>query len=335
MTIDIHCHFIPRNFLDFLLRDPGSEVHLLREEGERIDISVGPRTFGLNPVFFDVERQLRRMDELGVERTILSLATPLVNYRSRGADARETAMLCNDGLAETVRRNPARFGAWAFLPLQEPELAAAELRRCVAEHGFVGGHIASNVNGAYPDSELFKPVYEMAIKLDVPLFMHPANPLGREHMSEYELTVVAGYLFDSTIAILKLICSGTLDSYEELKLVCAHTGAFSLALRARMQREVDTNPDLARRLTKPIGEYLRNLYFESVCFEPEMLNYARHVVPLERIMLGSDGPFPLGEADPVGFVNRAIPNADERALILHDNARRLFGASVPASGSST
>ena len=330
MTIDIHCHFIPRDFLDLLLRDPSSGARLLREEGECIDISVGTRLFGLNPVFFDVERQLRRMDKLGIERTILSLATPLVSYHSRGADAREAAVLCNDGLAETVRTNPARFGAWAFLPLQEPDLAAAELHRCVTEHGFVGGHIASNVNGLYPDSQLFKPVYDMAIELDVPLFMHPVNPLGREHMSEYELTVVAGYLFDSTIAILKLICSGTLDRYERLKLVCAHTGAFSLALRARMQREVDTNPNLAMRLTKPIGKYLCNLYFESVCFEPQMLNYARHVVPLERIMLGSDGPFPLGEADPVGFINRAIPDADERALILHENARRLFGAPDPA-----
>ena len=325
MTIDIHCHFIPRAFLDYLLRDPRSDVHLVHDEGERIDITVGPRAFGLNPVFFDVERQLRRMDELGIERTILSLATPLVHYDRRGQDAREMALLCNDGLAKTVRSNPARFGAWAFLPMQEPDMAAAELRRCVTEHGFVGGHIASNVNGVYPDRELFRPVYDMAIKLDAPLFMHPANPLGRECMTEYELTVVAGYLFDSTIAILKLICSGTLDRYEGLKLVCAHTGAFSLALRARMQREVDTNPDLARRLKKPIGEYLAGLYYESVCFEPEILNYARNVVPPQRIMLGSDGPFPLGEADPVGFINRAIPDPRERALILRDNARHLFG----------
>jgi aminocarboxymuconate-semialdehyde decarboxylase len=325
MTTDIHCHFIPRAFLDFLLRDPASGVRVVREQGERIDMTVGTRAFGLNPIFFEAERQLRRMDELGIERTILSLATPLVNYQSRGASARDAAMLCNDGLAEVVRGNSARFGAWAFLPMQEPAMAAAELQRCVSEHGFVGGHIASNVNGVYPDQELFRPVYDMAVKLDVPLFMHPVNPLGREHMNEYELTVVAGYLFDSTIAILKLICSGTLDRYDGLKLVCAHTGAFSLSMRARMQREVDTNPELSLRLTKPIGEYLRSLYFDSVCFEPEILDYARHVVPLERIMLGSDGPFPLGEADPVGFINRAISDASERASILHENARSLFG----------
>jgi aminocarboxymuconate-semialdehyde decarboxylase len=325
MTTDIHCHFIPRSFLDHLLRESASGVRLLHEYGELIAMTVGPRSFGLNPIFFEVERQLRRMDELGIKRTILSLATPLVNYVQRREDARNAALLCNDGLAEAVRTSPGRFGAWAFLPMQEPELAAAELHRCVSRHGFVGGHIATNVNGMYPDTELFQPVYDMAIQLDVPLFMHPANPLGREHMTEYELTVVAGYLFDSTIAILKLICSGTLDRYPQLKLVCAHTGAFSLQLRARMQREVDTNPDLSGRLTKPIGDYLTGLYYDSVCFEAEMLNYARHVVPLERIMLGSDGPFPLGEADPVGFINRAIPDAGERAMVLRDNARRLFG----------
>ena len=323
MAIDIHCHFVPRPFLDDRLSDPNSSVRLLRDEGENIDLTVGNRFFGLNPTFFEIDRQIARMDQLGIDRTVISLATPFVTYDA-SPRASDSAKLCNDGLAEVVRAAPKRFSAWAFLPMQAPEAAAAELRRCVEEHGFVGGHIATNVNGMYPDTAIFKPVFDMAVALGVPLFMHPVSPLGREHMREHELTVVAGYLFDSTIAVLKLICGGVLDEYRGLRLVCAHTGAFSLALRARMQREVDTNPDLARRLSKPIGSYLSELLYESVCFEPEMLQYATHVVPLGNIMLGSDGPFPLGEADPVGFIGRAIANSADREMILRDNARRLL-----------
>jgi aminocarboxymuconate-semialdehyde decarboxylase len=325
MTIDIHCHFIPRSFLNRALNNPASGVRLLRDEGEHIDLTVGSRFFGLNPVFFDKDRQRERMQALGIERSIISLATPMVTYGETGSAAAEGARICNDGLADVVRQDPERFGAWAFLPMQDPQAAAAELTRCVRELGFVGGHIATNVNGRYPDHDCFAPVFEAAIDLDVPLFMHPVTPLGREHMTEYELTVVAGYLFDSTIAILKLICSGTLDRYPRLKLVCAHTGAFSLPMRARMQREVDTNADLSGRLTKPIEEYLRGLYFESVCFEPAMLQFAASVVPVDRIMLGSDGPFPLGESDPVGFVANAIADPGDRDKIFRQNAIRLFG----------
>ena len=88
-------------------------------------------------------------------------------------------------------------------------------------------------------------------------------PLGKDRTREYELTIVAGYLFDNTINILKMICSGFLDRWPTLKLVCAHAGAFSPVLRARMQREVDTNPQLRRTLKMPVGDYLRRLYFDT------------------------------------------------------------------------
>jgi aminocarboxymuconate-semialdehyde decarboxylase len=159
----------------------------------------------------------------------------------------------------------------------------------------------------------------------VPLFVHPADPLGKDRTREYELTIVAGYLFDNTINILKLICSGFLDRWPALKLVFAHAGAFSLNLRARMQREVDTNPVLSSTLKRPVGDYLRGLYFDSICFEPAILRYVTEVVPVEHLLLGSDAPFPLGEPNPVTFVKNALP-ADQAELILNRNFDRLLGA---------
>jgi aminocarboxymuconate-semialdehyde decarboxylase len=121
-----------------------------------------------------------------------------------------------------------------------------------------------------------------------------------------------------------MICSGFLDRWPTLKLVCAHGGAFSPALRARMQREVDTNAQLKRTLTKPVGDYLRQLYVESICFEPAMLRYVTEVIPLEQIMLGSDSPFPLGEPHPVTFVRNAL-TAEQAELVLKRNFERLIG----------
>jgi len=325
MITDIHRHFVPPSFFDAVKSLPEYAVKIKREEEDDVDVDIRGVHFGLNKTFFDLERQIARMKKEGVDRAILSLATPFINYHLDAAIAVSTARHFNDAMATAIAGQAGRFGAWAFLPMQAPVAAADELRRCVREMGCVGGHIASNVRGIYLDSEQFNPIYRAAADLNVPLFVHPADPAGRERTREYELTVVAGYLFDSTINILKMICSGFLDRWPDLKLVCAHTGAFSMALRARMQREVDTNAELSAVLKAPVGDYLRRLYFDTICFEPKILEYATTVVPVEHLLMGSDAPFPLGEPDPVNFVRRAL-SAEQSSAILSRNFDRLIGS---------
>ena len=324
MVTDIHCHFIPERLFKFVQARAEFDARVTAADGERIDLTVRGMHYGLNATFFEPVRQVARMEKLGIDRTVISLATPLVNYYLDPKLACEATRLCNDGFAELAAAQPGRFLAWAFLPMQDPVAAAAELRRCVREHGFVGGHVATNVRGTYLPDEAFRPIFEAASELDVPLFLHPVDPPGRDRTSDYELTVVAGYLFDSTINVLRMICSNFLDRYGSLKLVCAHTGAFSLMLRNRMQREVDTNAALSRTLPRKVGDYLRGLYFDTVCFEPDYLRYAAGIVPAEHLLLGSDAPFPLGEADPVNFVRKALPAA-QAELALSANFRRLTG----------
>jgi aminocarboxymuconate-semialdehyde decarboxylase len=325
MITDIHCHFIPDALFKLVQQRKEFDTRVTARDGERIDIQVRGMHFGLNPTFFEPVRQIARMDQLGIDRTVVSLATPLVNYYLEPRLACEAARLCNDGFAELAAAHGGRFLAWAFLPMQDPVAAAAELRRCVVEHGFVGGHVATNVRGTYLPDEAFRAIFDMAKELDVPLLLHPVDPPGRDRTGDYELTVVAGYLFDSTVSIFRMICSNFLDRYGGgLKLVCAHTGAFSLLLRNRMQREVDTNTVLSRTLPRKVGDYLRELYFDTVCFEPDYLRYAAGIVPAERLLLGSDAPFPLGEPDPVNFVRKALPAA-QAELALAANFQRLIG----------
>jgi aminocarboxymuconate-semialdehyde decarboxylase len=324
MITDIHCHLIPERYFELVRGEPDFEVRVVRTDGDRVDLDCRGLRYALNRTFFEPDRQIARMDELGIDRAVLSLATPLVNYYLDPRSAAQAAQVCNDGFAEVAAANPNRFAAWAFLPMQDPQAAAAELRRCVRDHGFVGGHVATNVRGVYLPDERFRPIFDAAAELDVPLFLHPADPPGRDRTGDYELSVVAGYLFDTTINIFRMICSNFLDRYCGLKLVCAHTGAYSLMLRNRMQREVDTNAVLSRALPRRIGEYLEALYFDTVCFEPGYLQFATGIVAAEHLLLGSDAPFPLGEPDPVDFVRRALP--PERAeLVLSSNFRRLTG----------
>jgi aminocarboxymuconate-semialdehyde decarboxylase len=324
MITDIHCHFIPDDYFRLVRQRSEFEVRVADTQGETVGLVCRGAHYGLNPTFFEPARQIARMEALGIDCTVVSLATPLVNYYVEPKLAVGAARLCNDGFAALIAAHPGRFAAWAFLPMQDPAAAAAELRRCVREHGFIGGHVATNVRGTYLPDESFRPIFDMAKELDVPLFLHPADPPGRDRTGDYELTVVAGYLFDSTINIFRMICSNFLDRYGTMKLVCVHTGAYSLMLRNRMQREVDTNATLSRTLPRKVADYLRGLYFDTVCFEPDYLRFATTIVPAENLLLGSDAPFPLGEPDPVNFVRRALPAA-EAELALATNYRRLTG----------
>jgi aminocarboxymuconate-semialdehyde decarboxylase len=323
MITDMHCHFVPEEFLRFMERRDEFKVKVERAESEAVDIRIRGQMFDLNTMFFQIERQVERLDRLGIDRTVLSLATPFIDYHLDSRIAVDAARRYNDTLANSIAGN-ARFMAWAFLPLQDPAAAAAELRRCVREFGFVGGHVASNVRGTYLHSDQFRPVFEAAVDLDAPLFVHPADPAGKDRTREYELTVVAGYLFDNTINILNIVCSGFLDRWPRLKLLFAHTGAFSLVLRARMQCEVDTNPRHPYgHLKRSIGEYLASLYFDTACFDPAILRFATSIVPVEHFVMGSDAPFPLVVPNPVTFVKDALP-PDQAARVLSENFDRLI-----------
>jgi len=326
MVIDIHCHYIPERYFEFIENEKSFDVCRKSTNGEEIEVKVGSLKFGLNKVFFDIKRQIERMQLLSIDQTILSLATPLISYSVPVDIAVQAARIFNDELADIKTRFPGRFNGWAFLPMQSPSMAAQELRRAVVELGLQGGHIASNINGRYLDKPEYTPIFEEATDLDVPLFVHPTNPPGRERMETYELVVVSGYLFDTTLNIFNMIFGRLLDKYPTIKLCCAHAGGFALLLRGRMQREVDTNPSLASTINRPVAEYLKKLYYDTVCFEKGYLKYAVDVVGADRLVLGSDGPFPLGEPDPVNFIKQAFGDNEVGRGILYQNAAVMFGS---------
>ncbi len=327
MIVDIHCHFVPERYIDFVQRESMFRVrrHAFADHSEEVPVTVGDLTFGLNRTFFDADRQIKRLDTLRIDRTVLSLATPLINYDVPGELATQAARIFNDEIAALRDRHPDRIDGWAFLPMQDPIAAAKELRRGITALGLRGGHIASNVRGRYLDAIEYAPIFDTAVELGVPLFVHPANPPGKERMRDYELAVVSGYLFDSTLNIFNMIFGGLLDRYPTLKLCCAHVGGYAVMLRNRMQRELDTNPKLAQSVKGSVGDYLRRLYFDTVCFEESYIRLAAETVGADRLLLGSDGPFPLGEPDPVGFIERSFGGSPTGHGILHHNAAALLG----------
>ena len=335
MILDVHIHHVPEAFVRFVEKAAPYAVRLDAPRGERVTLHVGSLSYGLNRTFFDAERLIARMGEMKVDRAALSLATPFVNYDVPASLGREAAELYNNEIAALRSAASGRFEGWALLPMQDPDSAAKELRRAVTTLGLGGGYLSSNVKGRYLDSEEFAPIFAAASELGVPLFVHPSNPPARERMGKYELAVVAGYLFDTTLNIFHMIFGGLFDRYPTLKLCCTHLGGYAPLLHARMQRELDTNPALAESLKRPLRDYLRSIYFDTICFEP---CYARSVVESDvvdpsHLVLGSDTPFPLGEPDPVGFVEKSFRAGapDLADKILHDNAAAFLKSAKPGA----
>jgi aminocarboxymuconate-semialdehyde decarboxylase len=337
MIVDIHVHHVPEAFVHFVEKVAPYAVSLEPLCGEEVTLNVGPLSYALNRTFFDPERLIARMAEMRVDQAVLSLATPFVSYNVPATVGREAAEIYNNEIAVLCKAMPHRFAGWAYLPLQDPEAAAKELRRAVTGLGLAGGYLSSNVNGRYLNAEEFAPIFAEATALDVPLFVHPSNPPGRERMSKYELAVVAGYLFDTTLNIFNMIFGGLFDRYPTLRLCCTHLGGYAPLLHKRMQRELDTNPSLAASLKRPLRDYLRSIYFDTICFDP---CYARAAVDSDvvnpaRLVLGSDTPFPLGERDPVGFVERSFragaPELADQVLLHNALAFLKSGKSGAAS----
>ena len=328
MITDIHVHHVPEPFARFIEKSAPYLMHRDSASGEMITLNVGPLRYGLNRTFFDPERLIKRMHEMRVDHAVLSLATPFVKFDVPASLGIETAQLYNDEIARMHRAAPDMFDGWAFLPMQDPAAAANELRRAVRSLGLIGGYLPSNVKGHYLDSEEFAPIFEAATDLNVPLMVHPSNPPARDRTGDYELAVVSGYLFDTTLNIFHMIFGGLLDRYSGLRLCCTHLGGFAPLLRARMQRELDTNPVLATRLKRPLTAYLQSIYYDTICFEPVYLRAALESDGIDpaNLVLGSDTPFPLGEPDPVGFIQRSFhgQRGEIADAILHRNASNLF-----------
>src|SRR5262245_1119824 len=328
MITDVHVHHVPEPFARFVENAASYRMRRDPTSGETITATVGELKYELNRTFFDPERLIKRMQNMRVDHAVLSLATPFVKFDVPASLGIEAAQLYNDEIARMHRAAPDRFDGWAFLPMQDPEAAAKELRRAVGNLDLIGGYLPSNVNGRYLDAEEFAPIFEAAAELDVSLMIHPSNPPARERMSAYELAVVSGYLFDTTLNIFHMIFGGLLDRHPGLRLCCTHLGGFAPFLRARMQRELDTNPALAARLKRPLGTYLRSIYYDTIAFDPVYLRAAINSdgVDPAHLVLGSDTPFPLGDPDPGGFIRRSFHGqlSETGEAILHRNASHLF-----------
>jgi aminocarboxymuconate-semialdehyde decarboxylase len=297
-TIDTHAHIVPEDCLE-LLPEPLAK-----------SILVGDMT--------DIATRLKDMDDTGVEVQALSGFLALLNKDVA------TARQFNDSLARVVAQHPDRFVGLALAPMAEPEKAPAELDRAVNELGMVGVGIASNINGKNLDAKELGPFYAKAQELDIPIFIHPANVLGMDRLGDWYLNNFIGNVTDTAVAAASIIFGGVFQEFPNLKIYLAHGGGSCPYIRGRWDHGWKAH-ETGSKITKPPSEYMRLFYFDALTHSSQTLQYLVESFGHDKVMLGSDYPFDMGDIDQVGHVNEVDFLTDaQKEDVMGLTAAKLF-----------
>jgi len=322
--IDVHTHMFTRHWLE-LLREHGIPYGVVVRPDGRDEIYRGPTPVVFpQPGHFDYDLRIQAMDAAGIDVSIVSLTCPNV-YWGGEAVSSEAARESNATMAEAQRTYGDRIRWFASLPWEYPARAVEELQRA-CDDGAVGVMVIANIAGRSLTESAFEPIWAEIDRRALPVLVHPGEPPGSDlmDMGSYDLSWLVGFMFDTTLAIERMIFDGFLDRFANLKLIAAHGGGALPYLVGRMRKgnEVEL-PARRRMLLEPI-DYLRRIWYDCITYEPGALRYLISVVGAERVLFGTDWPHQVH--DVVGsLANTAALPPDQRDAIRGSNARRLFG----------
>jgi aminocarboxymuconate-semialdehyde decarboxylase len=326
MTVDAHAHVIvPEITAEAAGGEPWRPRVFRDEDGAQVVDMAGKQIRAAISEFVDIDGILAAQDEAGVDRVLLCPWVPLLYYDAEPEEALARARVQNEALTRLVDEHPERVAALAALPLQDPELAAAELRSLMERGVLKGAEVAASVRGVFLGDDRFEPFWEAAEATGALVFVHPTtrgfdSPAFQDY---YLWNTVANPLETATTAA-HMVVAGVMERHPRLRALLAHGGGALLAVRGRLRHAHAFQSQARSRLTEPIDDSIRRFHFDTLTHDDALLraliDYAGH----ERVLLGSDYPFDMGDARQVQSV-RALGLAPEaERAILADNAERIL-----------
>lgn len=327
--VDIHTHILPPEIPDFKGRfGYGGFIRLRPEKDGTASMIKDDGTFfrAVSRNCFDPGTRVAECDRLGVGLQVLSTVPIMFSYWAKAADGMRVANFLNDHLAGVVAGRPDRFTGLGTVPMQSVALAVKELERCVRQLGLAGVQIGSNVNGKNLSEKEFFPFFAAAEELGAAVFVHPWDMMGEKQMQKYWLPWLVGMPAEMSRAISSMIFGGVLERFPRLRVAFAHGGGAFGVTFGRIQHGFNARPDLCavdnKRAPK---EYLGRFYVDSLVHDAAIL---RHLIGLfgdDKIALGTDYPFPLGEAKPGRLIESMKLPAPVKRRLLSQNALRWLG----------
>lgn len=321
-TVDIHTHILPKDIPNFRERfGYGGFISLEHH------MPSCARMFKDEQFFREVESncwdpgtRMSECDHQNVDVQVLSTVPVMFSYWAKPKDTLEVAVFLNDHIAEICAKHPKRFVGLGTLPMQAPELAIQELRRC-KEIGLQGVQIGTHINDMNLDAPELFPIFEACQDLDMAIFVHPWDMMGMDSMDKYWLPWLVSMPAESSRAICSMIFGGVFERLPKLRVAFAHGGGSFPATLGRIKHGFDVRPDLVA-VDNPHSpeKYLGQFWLDSLVHDPKMLEHIVGLVGENRVALGTDYPFPLGELAPGQLINSMPWSEERKGKLLHGAA---------------
>jgi predicted TIM-barrel fold metal-dependent hydrolase len=320
LRIDCQSHILLPEIKELLERR--KEPPYIHEVQGQQFLVVGKWTRPVVQKAADLAAKLDDMDRTGIQLAALSTNDPGPEHFEDDAPA--VARIVHDRLTDIAKQHPARFFLLATLPLLQMDDALRELDRCVEQLDFKGVLLYSNIVGQFPDEPQFEPLFRRAVELDIPVLLHPPYPVTYEQTSGYTLTGGLGLMFDTTIALCRLILSGIFDRHPKLKLVCPHVGGTLPFLIGRIDHQVCKLKRMNLDLKFKPSDYLKHhVYLDTVNVLPEVIRFGYDMVGADRLIFATDHPWVEADLGVHNLLSLELPLSDQ-TKIFSENAKQLF-----------
>ncbi len=327
LTIDIHTHIIPEHIPNFKTKfGYGGFINLEHHRPCCARMMVDDKFFReIEDNCWSAETRMKECDHHQVDVQVLSTIPVMFSYWAKPTDCLEVSVFLNDHIADIVKKYPKRFVGLGTIPLQAPDLAIKELERC-KKIGLAGVQIGSHVNDWNLNAPELFPVFQACAAMNMAVFVHPWDMMAQDKMNKYWLPWLVGMPAESSLAICSMIFGGVLERLPSLRVAFAHGGGSFPSTIGRIEHGFNSRPDLVA-IDNKINprEYLGKFWLDSLTHDAPMLDYIVNLVGANRVALGSDYPFPLGENEP-GKLIREMKYSDEvKQHLLHASALEWLG----------
>lgn len=335
LKIDTHAHILPRDWPNLAEKYGDDRFPVIVHTDGRHRIYKDGKFFReIWPNTWDPELRVADYARFGVQVQVISTVPVLFSYWAKASQALELHRHLNDHTAAICRDHPRHYAGIGTVPLQSPTLAIQELQRCVEQLGLSGVQIGSHVENWNLDAPELFPFFEAAADLGAAILVHPWDMMGRETMPKYWLPWLVGMPAEQSRAACCLILGGVLERLPDLRVCLAHGGGSFPYTIGRIEHGFRMRPDLvATDNARSPREYFDRLFFDSCVHDPQALRYLVDVAGIDRVMLGTDYPFPLGEQEPGSGI--AALKLDEAAAARLYHGTALHWLDLPAARFST
>jgi aminocarboxymuconate-semialdehyde decarboxylase len=326
-AIDVHAHVIVPELLRSSAPGEAWRPGVVRDEGGQVVELGGARIRSMVSEAVQIGEIVASQERAGMGVTLLCPWVPLLFYDVEADAALDRCRLQNSGLARLHADHPERVRVLGAVPLQDPELAARELERLMTSDAFAGVEITTSVNGTSLGDDRFEPFWAAAEATGALVFIHPTTRgIALPVLDERYLWNLVGNPMETTVAAAHLVLTGTLGRHPELRILLAHGGGAIVALSGRLRHGQATVPAAGPEPAVGADAQIRRRFlYDSVVHDPQLLRVLVELVGSERVLLGSDYPFDMADADPVATVRAAgLGDGDEHA-VLCGNAMRELG----------